>query len=270
MPRDDADRRHALGSFLRHARARVSPADHGLPPGVRRRTPGLRREEVAHLCHISATWYAWIEQGRDITVSVDVWVRLADVLHLSRAERHYLFSLAECADPQAQALDAVALPEGLSDCVNNIACPAYILDQAWNMLAYNRALARVFLGWPAVGRANLLAYIFLDPAARALVVNWEQRASRVVAEFRADIAAHEGESDIRSLVAELQAASPLFARCWTRQAVVDREGGLREFQHPESGRLVYRQFTFRLAIRPDCKLVMLVGPDPVTADSDRT
>ena len=85
MSRDDVARRQALGAFLRSARARVSPADHGLPPGLRRRTPGLRREEVAHLCGISTTWYTWIEQGREVSVSVDVWCRLAESLRLARA-----------------------------------------------------------------------------------------------------------------------------------------------------------------------------------------
>ncbi|MGB6242386.1 MAG: helix-turn-helix transcriptional regulator [Castellaniella sp.] len=259
MPRDDAARRQALGAFLRSARARVSPGDHGLPPGLRRRTPGLRREEVAQLGGISTTWYTWIEQGREVSVSVDVWCRLADALKLARAERHYLFSLAECADPQAGRLDTVALPDGLSDCVDSIQGPAYILDQAWNVLAWNPALQQLFDGWPGRGRANLLHYIFMEPAARTLVLDWEERASRVVAEFRADVAALAGDPAIGSLVAELQAGSPLFARCWTRQTVIDREGGLREFQHPSRGRLRFRQFTFRLAIRPDCKLVMLLG-----------
>lgn len=259
--RDDDTRRRALGAFLRSARARINPADHGLPPGLRRRTPGLRREEIALLCEISTTWYAWIEQGRDISVSADVWNRLADVLRLDRAERHYLFNLAECADPQAGHLDGVALPDGLSDCVDRITDPAYILDQAWNVLAWNPPLEQLFDGWPAKGRSNLLHYIFMDPAAQRLVVDWRERASRVVAEFRADVASVAGDVSISALVAELQAGSPWFAHCWTRQTVVDREGGTREFQHPTQGLLQFRQFTFRLAVRPDCKLVMLLqGP----------
>ncbi|MBV6273350.1 helix-turn-helix transcriptional regulator [Alcaligenaceae bacterium CGII-47] len=256
---DPSARRRALGAFLRSARARTQPADHGLPAGVRRRTPGLRREELAQLCGISATWYTWIEQGREVSVSVAVWQRLADVLGLARAERHYLFDLAECADPQGRRNDCVALPEGLAGCVDSIRCPAYILDRCWNVLAWNEALLHLFDGWP--GRAehpNLLAYIFLDPAARELVVDWERRASRVVAEFRADVGVHADAADIQMLLGDLLPASPLFAHWWTRQAVVDREGGVREFQHPHEGILRFRQFTFRLATREDCKLVMLL------------
>ena len=257
--KDHTARRKALGEFLRRARARVSPADHGLPAGERRRTPGLRREELAQLCGISATWYTWIEQGRDISVSAEVWRRLADVLALARAERHYLFDLAECADPEGARYDAVALPEGLAGCVDSIRCPAYILDRRWNLLARNEALLRVFDGWPDRSpQPNLLHYIFLDPAAPGLVVDWERRASRVVAEFRADVGVHAEDPDIQALVADLRSGSPLFAHWWTRHAVVDREGGLREFNHPREGVLRFRQFTFRLATRQDCKLVMLL------------
>lgn len=260
--RDDAGstRRKALGDFLRSARGRVQPEAVGLPSGTRRRTPGLRREELAQLCDISVTWYTWIEQGRDVSVSAAVWARLATVLRLSRAERHYLFDLAECADPDYGHGAVLPLPDGLLDCVDGIKGPAYILDRCWNVLARNDALLHLFDGWPDRSPSpNLLRYIFLDPAARDLVVNWEERASRVVAEFRADAGALADQADVQALLQELQQASPVFAHWWTRQAVVDREGGLREFRHPVDGILCYRQFTFRLAIRPDCKLVMLVA-----------
>ena len=252
-------RRKALGDFLRSARARVQPEAMGLPAGVRRRTPGLRREELAQLCGISVTWYTWIEQGRDVSVSPSVWARLASVLDLARAERHYLFELAACTDPEHGREHARPLPAGLADCVHSITAPAYILDRCWNVLARNDALLRLFDGWPDRDTApNLLRYIFLDPAARHLVVDWEQRASRVVAEFRADAAAHADEREVRVLLEELLQASSVFAHWWTRHAVVDREGGLREFQHPVAGTLRYQQITFRLATRPDCKLVMLL------------
>ncbi|MFA5663132.1 helix-turn-helix transcriptional regulator [Castellaniella sp.] len=258
----DAKRRKVLGAFLRSARARLQPADHGLPAGVRRRTPGLRREELAQLCGISVTWYTWIEQGRPVSVSAEVWCRLADVLSLSPAERHYLFNLAAVADPRARSSHPGALPEGLDDCVRCITSPAYILDQSWNVLAANAALRDVFHGWPGQGSANLLRYIFLDPAAPDRVVNWETRARRVVAEFRADVASVLDAPEIQALVAELQAASLVFARFWNGQAVTEREGGWRAFEHPVRGRLMLRQFTFRLAVRPDCKLVILLdGPN---------
>jgi len=253
-------RRAALGDFLRSVRARVSPESVGLPPGARRRTPGLRREEVAQLGDISVTWYTWIEQGRDVSVSPAVWARLANVLHLTRAERHYLFELAECADPEHGGELAEPLPEGLQDCVHSIEAPAYVLDRCWNVLARNEAMLQLFDGWPdRVQRPNLLRYIFLDPAAQQLVVDWELRARRVVAEFRADVAAYAEEPDVREVIDSLLRDSPVFAHWWRRQAVVEREGGSRAFRHPRQGVLNFRQITFRSAIRPDCKLVMLLA-----------
>lgn len=256
-------RRKTLGEFLRSARARISPTAVGLPAGGRRRTPGLRREEVALLCDISVTWYTWIEQGRDVTVSNSVLSRLATVFNLSRAERHYLFDLAESADPEQARVASNPLPARLGDCVHSIIAPAYILDRCWNVLACNSALLHLFNGWPATeAQPNLLRYIFLDPAARELIVDWDQRASRVVAEFRADTGVHTDEPDTAALLHSLLAQSAVFAHWWTRHAVVDREGGLREFRHPVDGLLCYQQLTFRLATRPDCKLVMLLDmPD---------
>lgn len=252
-------RRKALGQFLRQSRARVQPQDWGLPVGSRRRTPGLRREEVAQLCAISLTWYTWIEQGRDIAISTTVCDRLAKTLKLSRAERQYLFELAEHTDPEANKAELLPLPQGLNDCVAHIAAPAYILDRSWNLLARNTALVDLFNGWPdTTSQPNLLRYIFTHPQAPHFVVDWEQRAQRVVGEFRADVGPHVDEPAIRALVAELQEQSAIFSQWWGRQRVQEREGGLREFNHPQHGLMLFQQFTFRLAVRSDCKLVMLL------------
>lgn len=260
-------RRQALGEFVRSARSRITPQMAGLPEGMRRRTPGLRREEVAQLCGISVTWYTWIEQGREVSVSPSVWSRIAGVLQLARAERAYLFDLADCADPQ-HARDDAGAPGPLQECVNAINAPAYVLDRAWNVLAYNEPLRDLFDNWPARdAEPNLLSYIFLDPAARELVVDWDQRARRVVAEFRADAGAHLDESAVLALLDNLNRQSPVFAHWWTRHAVVEREGGLREFQHPCRGKLAYQQITFRLATHPDLKLVMLLGAGAEPADA---
>jgi len=252
-------RRQALGEFVRRARANISPARAGLPEGPRRRTPGLRREEVAQLSGISVTWYTWIEQGREVRVSPAVWARLAGVLQLSRAERAYLFELAECTDPQQPRDDIHESVPLLSSCVNAIDAPAYVLDRSWNMLAFNGALDALFEGWPGQQDApNLLRFIFLHDLARRLVVDWDQRARRVVAELRADAGAHLDEPDVANVVDELVRASAVFAHWWTRHAVVEREGGARGFQHAQRGRLDLQQVTFRLATHPELKLVMLL------------
>jgi transcriptional regulator with XRE-family HTH domain len=257
--KDPTLRRQALGEFVRSARARMTTQRAGLPEGSRRRTPGLRREEVAQLCGISVTWYTWIEQGREVSVSAAVWARVAAVLQLSRAERAYLFELAECADPAHPKDDPVGVDGILKACVQAVTAPAYVLDRCWNVLAYNTPMNALFDQWPVRdARPNLLRFIFLDPAARSLVVLWEQRARRVVEEFRGDAGANLDEPDVRELVDDLSRESSVFSHWWTRHAVIEREGGLREFAHPRDGLLRYRQITFRLATHPEFKLVMLL------------
>ena len=258
-PGSDSARHRALGEFLRSVRARVSPQAVGMPAGARRRTPGLRREEVAQLAGISVTWYTWIEQGRDVSVSAAVWSRLAGVLQMNRAERHYLFELAEAADPEHGRETPEQLPEGLQLCVDSVTVPAYILDRSWNVLCRNSLMLALFSGWPdRDAEPNLLRFMFQDEAAKTLVEDWEARAQRVVAEFRAETASFAEEPEVSALIESLLETSPVFAHWWTRQTVIEREGGRRAFFHPDKGRISYRQMTFHLAIRPDCKLVMLL------------
>ena len=252
-------RKQALGAFVRSARDRVTPQQAGIAGGQRRRTPGLRREEVAQLCDISVTWYTWIEQGRDVSVSAAVWARLATVLQMTRAERAYLFELADLSDPEHNGTAVPAPTVSLQSCVDSINVPAYILDRHWNVLAFNAALDQVFVGWMgAQAQPNLLRFIFLDAQAPAIVVDWETRANRVVAEFRADIGAYLDDADTTTLIDELLTGSPVFRHWWSRQVVVEREGGLRAFNHPQLGYREFEQITFRLATQHDCKLVMLL------------
>ena len=139
-----------------------------------------------------------------------------------------------------------------------IRAPAYVLDRAWNLLAWNEPLRELFDDWPLRDpEPNLLRYIFLDPAARELVVDWEQRARRVVAEFRADAGAHLDEPAVLALADALNRQSPVFAHWWTRHAVVEREGDCVN-SSTRSGQLAFQQITFRLATHPDLKLVMLL------------
>ena len=254
---DKTERSDALGDFLRAARERLSPADFGLPQG-RRRTKGLRREEVATLCGISPTWYTWIEQGRTTAVSVSALARLADGLALSAAERAYLFQLAGRADPDAPvAPETESAPLGAL--VEAIASPAYVLDRYWNALAWNaaaKALFRDWLGAKSDVEPNLLRYVFLDPRARKLILDWEERAQRLVAEYRADSAGLRDDARHQALIDELCAASPVFEQAWRSQKVLAREGGSRVFMIGK-GRQSYWQFTLRLAQQADTKLVVL-------------
>jgi transcriptional regulator with XRE-family HTH domain len=255
----------SLGAFLRALRERQTPAAHGLVGGPRRRTPGLRREEVAQLCGLSVTWYTWIEQGRELSVSPSALARLARGLRLSRAERGYLFELAAKRDPD-RASPGDAPPDAVLACVDAIDGPAYILDHTWAAHRWNARASRLFAGWlDAGGELNLLRYIFLRPEARSLIVDWEVRAHRVVAEFRAALSGHVEEPALRRLVDELSARSPDFARCWAAHGVLAREGGERTFRHPSDGLVHYQQVSLSLAGWPDFRLTMLYAM-PVRRD----
>lgn len=253
------DHRRALGEFVRAHRERLAPAAIGLSAAGRRRTPGLRREEVARLCGLSATWYTWVEQGRDVSVSPTALARLARALRLGRAERAYLFALASKRDPDRDDSETDSLPGATLLCVEAIASPAYILDRSFNARSFNAPARRLFVGWlDQEGTRNLLRFIFLNPIARSLICGWEARARRVAAEFRMACSMHLDDPTLRPLIEELHENSPQFARFWDEHGVLGREGGERTFNHPADGFLTYQQVTFDLAGRPDWKLTMLV------------
>lgn len=256
-----AEARRELGAFLRSHRERLTPEMLGLDPGTRRRTPGLRREEIAQLSGVSATWYAWIEQGRDVGVSPAALMRLARAMRLTTIERAYLFDLSGKLDPEGPREHEPTIPADLVAIVEAIATPAYVLDRGWSALAWNARAEHLFAGWLDGTERNLLRYVYLDPAARTLIDDWPARAQRLVAEFRADYSHHLAAADTRRLVEDLQAASPEFSRAWRAHDVLEREGGERGFTHPQDGPLRYRQTTLLLARHQDIKLVVLTPLD---------
>jgi transcriptional regulator with XRE-family HTH domain len=254
---------HTLGQFLRARRDRLQPEDFGLPGGHRRRAPGLRREEVATLCGISPTWYTWIEQGRTSAISVETLGALARGLRLSQAERSYLFALASRADPSPPSPEQ-ADPHRLADLLAAINTPAYVLDRHWDAIGWNDPAAELFEDWLGrthQGGRSLLRYVFLHPRAPLFIIDWPERARRLVAEYRADTAAWHDDPVRRTLVEELSWESAPFKAAWGLQDVLAREGGLRRFQHPRRGLCLYEQFTLRVAQRPELKLTVLVPQD---------
>lgn len=264
-----------IGEFIRIHRERLSAPQVGLSFGLRRRAKGLRREEVASLCGISPTWLTWIEQGRASSVSAATLSRIATVLQLKQAERDYLFDLAGMHDPeQPEQIDNLALLETLQQAVERVQSPAYVLNRSWDVLAWNRHASDLFGMW--LPRAvdiqpedeeeeteepsppNLLRFMFLDAHARKLVVDWKQRAERLVAEFRADASAELEQEAMQAMVQDLCGQSADFDALWRRHDVLEREGGERTFHHPQYGQLLYQQLTLRVAHAPDFKLVMLI------------
>ncbi|MFL6714796.1 MAG: helix-turn-helix transcriptional regulator [Burkholderiaceae bacterium] len=251
-----------LGVFVRAHRERITPESIGLPASERRRTPGLRREELAGLCGVSATWITWLEQGRPVSASAKTLARLATALRLSEAERSYLFGLAEKVDPKAGVNNlADAKAKEVSRLVGVIEAPAYVLDRQWNAVGWNGQAAQLFAAWlgneAPDGSRNLLQFMFLQRSARKFVIGWPERARRLVAEFRAECGKAIDDPPIKDLIAMLQQQSSEFLQFWNAQEVVAREGGVRAFMHPTAGRLVYEQITLQLQGRPDLKLTIL-------------
>ncbi len=260
---DPALRREHLGAFIRLRRERLQPQSAGLAGTARRRTPGLRREELAQLCGVSATWITWLEQGRPVAASAAMLARLAQALQLSVAERAYLFELAGRLDHAAPGAQPRPVDAVLRS-VRHMTCPAYVLDRRWDVVASNPQAAELFLDWGAAGASpppNLLWFLFLDPAARKLIHDWDARSHRLVAEFRADCGLQIDSPPLRAQVEALAAESADFARCWGRHDVLAREGGERRFRHPRRGELTFEQITLRPALHGDIKLVMLL-PQP--------
>ena len=261
-----------LGDFIRAHRERLTPEAAGLPAGNRRRTPGLRREEVAQLCGVSPTWYTWIEQGRPVSASPDALARIAVALRLTRAERAYLFGLAALRDPAEPVAGASDAPAALIASVSLLNAPAYVMDRQWTALAWNAQAHDLFVGWlgPHDDR-NQLRWMFTSEAARSLIVDWQTRARRLVAEFRADSSRHLTDPPTRALIEDLLASSDDFALFWRSQDVGEREGGLREFNHPVHGLLRFDQITLKPALRDDLKFVGLIPFDgPAAPAEDRS
>jgi transcriptional regulator with XRE-family HTH domain len=261
-----------LGEFIRLHRERVKPQDLGLRTAGTRRTPGLRREELAQLCGVSPTWLTWLEQGRPVSASTKVLVRLADVMSLTPAERAYLFKLADKLDPHEPGTHT-ALPNA-NAIVKAINVPAYILNREWNAIAWNRSAQELFVGWldaSAVRRTpqpNLLRFMFLEPAAYQLITDWADRADRLVAEFRADCGKAADEEPLLGLIDGLKHESKEFERRWHAQHVVGRDGGARGFHHPRKGALQFEQVTLNLAAARGAKLVMLLPATNPPSPSD--
>ncbi|MFC0267820.1 helix-turn-helix transcriptional regulator [Kushneria aurantia] len=213
--------RQELAEFLRTRRERISPQAVGLPAGTRRRTPGLRREEVAALAGVGVTWYTWLEQGREIGVSSTFLDNLARALRLDAAERRHLFLLSHQRPPVEPGKTWCQVPPLVKRLMDDLSTrPGYVLNLRWDVLAWNDAAARVFgfAEQPAEYR-NLLWMLFTDAGLRRLIADWSDEAPRILSSFRRDYARADDDPAIANLVKELVALSPEFRHWWHRHDV---------------------------------------------------
>jgi len=264
-PPPSAARRSELADFLRDRRARVSPDSVGLLDNGRRRTPGLRREEVAQLAGVGLSWYTWLEQGRDIKPSAQVLDALARVLRLDTAERAHLFHLARVELPLPGGDYPREAPPELAAIVDGLVPnPAYLIGPRTDVLAWNRAAAAM-LGHPIAapdGRPNLLWWLFTSREPRD--ERWRATARGTLARFRAEHARRLGDPDFAALLDALEQASPDFRAWWPRHEVLTEQLGTKTIEHPRLGTLRVHHLQSAPTSHPDLRLTQFVPADDST------
>ncbi|MEO8317777.1 MAG: helix-turn-helix transcriptional regulator [Bradyrhizobium sp.] len=274
MPQAQDDRQQArpdnlLGTYLRDRRVRLDPASFGLPAG-RRRTPGLRREEVAQRSNISATWYTWLEQGRGGAPSADVLNRIAAALMLTDVEREHLFLLGLGHPPEVRYKAVEGVTPRLQRLLDALeASPAFIKTATWDVVAWNSAAAAVLTDYGALppGQRNILRIIFGSARVRAAQHDWQSVARFVVGAFRADAARAGAVSEVAELVDELCRLSPEFAALWRDNNVHAHGEGVKRLRHPVLGPIELEYSAFAVDGRPDLGMIVY---NPVTrSDADR-
>lgn len=255
-PLGSANRRQDLRHFLTSRRARVSPAEAGLPDGgARRRTPGLRREEVAVLAGVGASWYQWLEQGRDITVSPQVLDAVARVLRLSGPERRHLYVLAGLNPPLPEAVPEHDLCAGLYRLIDGwLPYPAHIMDAYWNIIAFNEAAGLAF-GFTEHD-TNCLTSFFTSPVYRDRTDHGRSLAATVVAQYRAAASEFPDDEGFCRIVDELAQVSPEFAALWALGDVQPSGQLEKTVTHPVVGPMVFESTQLRLPARPDLTIVV--------------
>jgi transcriptional regulator with XRE-family HTH domain len=267
LPADARRRRSAeIRAFLRSRRARLTPEDVGMPAGGGRRTPGLRREEVAVLAGVGVSWYTWLEQGREINVSADVLDAVARVLRLTGPEREHLYLLAGLNPPPPRRADREVSP-ALRRLIDGwLPRPAYVIDRHWNLVAVNRA-ARLVFGYGEDDHSCLVSF-FTNARFRAALCRWEDGARAIVGQFRADAARYPDDPEFARLAADLCAASPAFADLWAEHPVGTATEGVKTVRHAGAGELVFEYTALPLPDLPGHRL-LLYTPAPGTGTQAR-
>lgn len=256
------ERRAELSDFLRTRRAKIVPSDVGLADGARRRTPGLRREEVALLANIGTTWYTRLEQGLPINVSGDVLDGIARALRLTSEERRHLHLLAGFALPVTPHEEE---EERVTDLVRRVLAslepaPAYVRGRRWDVLAWNRSADALsaFSKSEGLGR-NIVWRLFRDPTVACRLGDPGCSKRRAVAQFRAVAAKYPNDPAFVALIDELRATSPEFCELWAQHDVLGSTDGLKQYLHPELGELTLDYTAFGLPGESDANMIVLTA-----------
>jgi transcriptional regulator with XRE-family HTH domain len=260
-------RREELASFLRSRRDRVTPADFGLAPGLRRRTPGLRREEVAQLAGVGVTWYTWLEQGRDIKVSDQVLDAISRTLLLDGDEKAHLYTLAGSTTVPDRSDCSIVSDSTLKVLEHLEPYPACIQNARYDLLAYNRTYARLIGDLDAVPLEdrNCMHLAFTDPAWRKALVDWETVTARMVAQFRAHMAEHVAEPSWKAYVRRLKSLSPEFAQLWDQHEVASLQTKQKRFRNALVGMVRFDVQITWLAPRLGTRMLIYTPADTQSA-----
>jgi transcriptional regulator with XRE-family HTH domain len=257
-----------LGTYLKDRRAKLDPAAFGFPP-QRRRTPGLRREEVAQRANISPTWYTWLEQGRGGAPSADVLDRIARALMLTDVEREHLFLLGLGRPPEVRYQKNEDVTPRLQRVLDALEpSPALIRTATWDVVAWNRAATVMLTDYGSLPpkQRNILRFIFLDPRVRAAQYDWESVARFVVGAFRVDAARAGAAAEVEPLVHELCQLSPEFRAMWRDNDVRSHGEGVKRIRHLVLGPLAFEYSAFAVDGRPDLSMVVYNPATPADAD----
>ncbi|MGG0177841.1 helix-turn-helix transcriptional regulator [Gottfriedia acidiceleris] len=237
-------RLQALSEFLKTQRSKINPQMVGLPVGTRRRTPGLRREEVAQLAGVSTTWYTWLEQGRDITVSNSVLDAISDALQLNKDERNYLYALAlpEAEKRSFPNEEETVISPALTKILNELRnCPIIISDRRCHIVGWNPAAAHVFLDFEQIPKEerNLIQLLFSRKEFKSLAVNWEHFVKGFLAIFRTYYGQYVGDQWYTSFINEMEQNFPEFHELWNESEVSSAPDVLIEFRHAKAGKMLF-------------------------------
>jgi transcription regulator MmyB-like protein/helix-turn-helix protein len=254
-----AERRHELAAFLRSRRERITPEDAGLPGGYRRRTAGLRREEVAQLSGVGVTWYTWLEQGRPIRASVQVLEAVARTLQLDAIERQHLFRLAEVPDITRSGGSGPPLRPQVQVILDGLnPMPVSVMTERFDILAWNAAYGVLFprTAEVPVAERNTLLQAFTRPDCCSVIENRAEQRAAMVAQLRAGYGHHIGDPAWTGFIRRMEAASPEFAAMWATQDVAQPAYHAKVFRHPLYPRLEMTSTSFAVQSAPGTRMVV--------------
>lgn len=255
-----------LGDFLKTRRAKILPSQVGLTTAGRRRTPGLRREEVAQLAGIGITWYTWLEQGRPIHVSSAVIESLSRVLLLDRQEREHLYLLANQPLPAEIPVYEGTISPILQHVLDNLVlCPSFIADMRWNVVAWNKAACAIFGDFTQMNarQRNVVWAMFTEDYFKHLYLDWDAHAKSLLGRFRSTCGKYIDDPWLRQFIDDLKADSPEFNQWWTLHEIQNDSGVFKEFRHPKAGVLNFESSSFDVPDNSGLRLFVHV-PSPGT------